>query len=233
MKQFGNILSILSFIGVCILGVLHFNGNKKNNRISKPRIISGDSNKSVIMQGANLAYVDIDTLEENYLSYKKRKAEFEVREKNIYNEIERGTKALQTEYSDAQRRAQAGTMSQAEQEGFQEKMMQKQQNLEVRKQDLSSKLMKDQDVFNKELHENIKGFLTGYAEEKGLDFVYFFTAEGLNSILYANKDLDITADVLDALNTGKKFNTKKTKIDEKPEAKEDETLKAAADSSSK
>jgi outer membrane protein len=212
MKQIGNILSIISFLGVCILGFLHFKGNNKNGR-NKPRIIAGDSSKGVMsMTAENVAYVDIDTLEQNYTSYKKRKADFEAREKTIYNEIERGTKALQSEFADAQRRAQAGSMSQAEQEAFQQKMMQKQQDLEVRKQDLSSKLMKDQDEFNKELHENIKGFLNGYAEEKGLDFVYFFTAEGLNTILYANKDLDITGDVLEALNTGKKYSTKKSTI---------------------
>ncbi len=213
MKQISNILSILSFIGVCILGVLHFTNNKKNAKVqqSKPIIITNDSTgqKEVVVPGSNIAYVDIDTLEEKYVSYKKRKAEFEAREKNIYKELEKSANALQSEFNAAQGRAQAGKMSQAEQESFQEKMMKKQQDLEIKKQDLSSKLMKDQDVFNKELHENIKGFLLGYAEEKGLDFVYFYTAEGLQTILYANKSLDITADVLQALNSGKKYNTKK------------------------
>jgi outer membrane protein len=217
MKNLSTILSVLAFIGVCILGILYALGSNKSPK--KSRVVTTNNTASAVAQSAiNIAYVDLDTLEEHYNLFKKKKAEFETMDKNLGSELERMATSLQNEYVDLQKKAQSGQINQEQGELASRKLQQRQQELEMKKQNEGSALMKKQEEFNKKLQDDIRGFLDDYADEKGYDFVLAYTKTG--SILYANVELDITTDVIDALNSGKTI----TKKDDK---KED--VKAAAD----
>jgi outer membrane protein len=212
MKNISTILSILAFIGVCILGFLQFKGNGKSAR--KSRVITNASpDAAKLTSSANIAFVDLDTLEDNYTLFKKKKAEFETLDKNLGNELERMATALQNEYMELQKKAQAGLITQEQGEAASRKMQQRQQELEMKKQNEGSALIKKQEEFNKKLQDDIRGFLDEYAIDKGYDFVMAYTKTG--AILFANPDMDITADVIDALNSGKSYEKK----DDKKETK--------------
>jgi outer membrane protein len=213
MKNLSTILSILAFIGVCILGFLQLKGSGKSAR--KSRVITSTSpDAAKLTSSANIAFVDLDTLEDNYTLFKKKKAEFETLDKNLGNELERMATALQNEYMELQKKAQAGLITQEQGEAASRKMQQRQQELEMKKQNEGSALIKKQEEFNKKLQDDIRGFLDEYAIDKGYDFVMAYTKTG--AILFANPDMDITADVIDALNSGKsnekKDDKKETKV---------------------
>jgi outer membrane protein len=208
MNKLGSILGIIAFIGMCILAALQL-GNK-NKTVRTPKVISsGDGNKAPVVAGSNCAFVDIDSLENNYKFFKQKKAEFEGRDKAIGNELEKMTKDLQSEYMVLQRKAQEGKLTEEEGKVAQDRLAQKQQDIEVKKQSLGSKLMKDQDEFNVEFKNNIKGFLTDYAAENGFDYVFMHSNEDSPVLLYVNEDNNITGDVIEALNTGKNYAKKK------------------------
>ena len=205
MKNLSTILSILAFIGVCILGFFHLKGGKGAR---KARVVSATPD-AVKRGGMSIAYVDLDTLEENYTFFKKKKAEFDAQDKKLGNEIDRLGTALQNEYIDLQKKAQAGTITQDQGEAIARKLQQRQQELEIKKQNDGSQLIKEQEKFNKKLQEDIRGFLEEFADEKGYDFVLAYTKT--STILFANPDLDITQEVIDALNSGKSYGKKNDK----------------------
>jgi outer membrane protein len=221
MKNLSNILSVLAFVGVCILGILYYLGG--NTSAKKTRVISTtDASKTALPSGSNIAYVDLDTLEEHYILFKKKKAEFEATDKALGNELERIATGLQNEYVELQKKAQAGQITQEQGELASRKMQQRQQELEMKKQNEGSALIKKQEDFNKKLQDDIRGFLDEYAQEKGYDFVMAYSKTG--SILFANPEMDITEDVIDALNSGKSFSKKDDKKEEKVEAKLADTV---------
>jgi outer membrane protein len=199
MKNLPIIFSSLALVGVAIL----FGMNLKSNKKSRPEVITikDSTGKEVIIAGARIAFVDIDTLESNYDYFKKRKVEFENRQKSIDAELEKMANTLQNEYAGLQKKAQDGLMSQAEGEAAQQRLMAKQQELELKRQNLGAKYLKDQDVFNKEIHDNLHKYIEQYNEEKGYDYILSYSKDG--SILYANKGLDVTQDIIDGMNKSK------------------------------
>jgi outer membrane protein len=199
MKNLPIIFSSLALIGVAIL----FGMNIKSNKKSRPDVITtkDSTGKEVVVAGARIAFVDIDTLESNYDYFKKRKVEFENRQKNIDAELEKMANTLQNEYAGLQKKAQDGLMSQAEGEAAQQRLMAKQQELELKRQNLGAKYLKDQDAFNKEIHDNLHKYIEQYNAEKGYDYILSYSKDG--SILFANKDLDVTQDIIDGMNANK------------------------------
>lgn len=199
MKNLPIVLSSLALVGVAIL----FGMNLKSNKKSRPEVITtkDSAGKEVIVAGARIAFVDIDTLESNYDYFKKRKVEFENRQKSIDAELEKLASTLQNEYAGLQKKAQDGLMSQAEGEAAQQRLMAKQQELELKRQNLGAQYLKDQDLFNKEIHDNLHKYIEQYNEEKGYDYILSYSKDG--SILYANKGLDVTQDIIDGMNANK------------------------------
>ena len=211
MKNLPIVLSSLALVGVAIL----FGMNLKSNKKSRPEVITtkDSAGKEVIVAGARIAFVDIDTLESNYDYFKKRKVEFENRQKSIDADLEKLASTLQNEYAGLQKKAQDGLMSQAEGEAAQQRLMAKQQELELKRQNLGAQYLKDQDLFNKEIHDNLHKYIEQYNEEKGYDYILSYSKDG--SILYANKGLDVTQDIIDGMNANKGAikATKSTEVD--------------------
>lgn len=198
MKNISTILSSLALLGVIILFVMKMKEQKpvKHSRAS----LRDTTGNEVLVAGGKVAYVDIDTLEANYDYFKRKKTEFEARQKNIDADLEAMANSLQKEYVALQNKAQKGEISsQAELENAQQALIQKQQDLEMKRQNLGSKYMKDQEAFNKEIHDNLHKYIEIYNEEKGYDYILSYSKDG--SILFANKDLDVTQDIIKGMNS--------------------------------
>jgi len=146
-----------------------------------------------------IAYVNLDTLGEKYEYFKTKKAEFEKRTASMEGEVERLAKNLQNEYAAFQKKAQAGTLTQAEGEAGQKRLGQMQQNIEEQRQKLGAQLMKEQDAFNAELQQRLDDYLIKYNADKGYDLILSYVKGG--NILFANKALDITDDVIKGMNS--------------------------------
>jgi outer membrane protein len=199
MKNLSLVFSSLALIGVFVLLGMKLNEKKTPN---KPTFTIKDSSGKEILLGGKVGFVDIDTLESNYNYFKLKKAEFEVRQKNIDAELEKMASSLQSEYNTLQKQAQAGTLSQSDGEAAQQRLMQRQQELELKRQSMGAKFLKDQEAFNKEIHDNLHEYIEKYNVEWGYDYILSYSKDG--SILYANKDLDLTQDIIKGMNSENK-----------------------------
>lgn len=191
MKNISTLLASLAFIGVVVLFIMHFsdkgNGKASNSHPSSSQAVTG-----------RLAYVNIDTLEAHYEYLKSRKAEFQQKQDNMRAELQRSEQEMQKDIANYQRKAQAGTLTQAEGEAAERRIIQMQQSLKTREASLTEQLITEQEDFNTDLHKRLDSFLTQYNKDKNYDYILSYSRSG--SIMYANKDLDITQDVIDGMN---------------------------------
>ena len=153
--------------------------------------------------GAKIAYVNIDTLEDKYELLKTKRTDFRSRQGQMEGELQRSYQQMQADAAEVQKKAQANTLTQSEYESAQKRLMQMQQSLETRKQTLTEQLMAEQEKFNKELKESLDAFLEEYNKTRGYDYILSYSAAG-SSILYVNKQMDITKDVVDGMNAAAK-----------------------------
>jgi outer membrane protein len=190
MKNASLILSTLALAGVIVLFGMQY-------KCRKGPAATGLTAAADLPAGSGrIAYVDIDTLESHYEYLKEKKDDFEKRQDQIEAELQRSAQQLQNDYVSLQQRAQAGTLTQAE--GAQKRLLQGQQSLETRKQSLAEQLLKERDLFNEEIHTLLDSFLTEYNKDKGYDYILTYTRSG--QIMYADKRLNITQDVIDGMN---------------------------------
>ena len=194
MKNISIILSSIALIGVLVLFGMQMSGNKKATGTSSSASGSG----SMVSGTGRIAYVDIDTLEAHYTYLKNKKEEFTKRQASMKAELQNSAEQMQRDYANVQRKAQAGTLTEAEYQSAQKRLGQMQQSLQTREAALTEQLLKEQDEFNKELQQRLDGFLEEYNKDKHYDYILSYTRSG--SILFADKALDITDDVIAGMN---------------------------------
>lgn len=206
MKNTATVLSALSLIGVLILFGMHFSGKKTNEPVQGAKT----SSATEMVNGAGrIAYVNIDTLEAHYEYLKNKKDQFKKRQQDVDAELQRSAQQIQNDYMNVQKKAQANTLTQSEYEAAEKRLTQMQQSLETRKQVLTEQLLKEQDDFNKDLQLRLDKFLEGYNQDKHFDYILSYSQGG--SILFTNKELDITNDVIKGMNQAAKQNSDTTK----------------------
>lgn len=199
MKNAAFIFCSFSLICALILGC----NPKQNNSASTGTVTAAPSGGS-----GKLAYVNIDTLEAKYELLKTKREEFKKRQGEMENELQLSYSEMQNDANEVQKKAQANTLTQSEYEAAQKRLMQMQKSLETRKQSLTDQLMKEQDDFNKDLKTRLDAFIDGYNKDKHYDFIFTYTSAG-SSLLYVNKALDITKDVVDGMNASSKSDDNK------------------------
>jgi outer membrane protein len=148
---------------------------------------------------SRIAYVDIDSFEANYEGLKKKKDEFKVQQESMENELQRSAQQFQSDYANVMRKQQEGTLSRSEAEAAEKRLSQMQQSLETRRTALSTQFQNKLDAFNKKLHDDLDSFLTQYTKEHQLDYVLSYSRAN-SQILYANKSLNITEEVIKGMN---------------------------------
>jgi outer membrane protein len=159
---------------------------------------------------AKIAYVNLDTLEAKYEVLKTKREEFKKRTEQMENELQRSFDQMNQDAEEVQKKAQANTLTQVEYEAAQKRLGQMQHSLQTRKQSLQDQLMKEQEDFNKDLKSKLDSYLEEYNKNHHYDYILSYSYAG-SSLLYVNKQLEITKDVVDGLNAAAKNDAGKKK----------------------
>lgn len=192
MKKLSLVLHIVLFLLVGVLFYLHFSSPKaeevettKEDPLSEPT------------ETLKLAYVNLDSLEANYGYFQSKVAELNKKQQRIQNELATLEREIQNDIQDLQKRG--NSLSPAEIEKVQQKIIEKRQRLQQRDQTLGEQFMKEQQEFNAELHNKIQSFLNKYNTSKNYDFIFSYSNEG-SPVLIGNDAFDITNEILSGLN---------------------------------
>jgi outer membrane protein len=200
--------SILIFCCSALIGAQILTGCNAPNKTT-PVVASAPLTSAGAATG-KIAYVNIDTLEAKYELLKAKREDFKKRQEQMESELQRSYMQMQADAQEMQKKAEAHTLTQPEYESAQKRLNQMQQSLQSRKESLSDQLMKEQEEFNKDLKTRLDAFLDEYNKTRHYDYILSYSYAG-SSLLYVNKQLDITKDVVDGMNAASKTEEVKKK----------------------
>lgn len=167
-----------------------------NNQGTKPSTASqtGDSTQA---NAEKIVYVNVDTLLEKYEYFKDIRTKLEEKAKKAQADLQSRSNAFQREVADYQQKAP--TMSAADRQSTEERLARKQDELARHNQNASTSFAQEEASENEKLYGRITDYLKKHAKEKGFKFVLTYSATN-PGVLYADESLEITDEVLTALN---------------------------------
>ncbi|HPC98896.1 MAG TPA: OmpH family outer membrane protein [Bacteroidales bacterium] len=196
MKKLTIILFSVLFVAVAALFVLHFTGNKK---------VSGITAKSTETASKGIVYVNIDTIIFNFEMFADRRNELLNKQKNAEAELNSKGSQYEKGVKDYQDKVSKGLVTRATAAQMEQALLQQQQDLVNLRDKLQSDLIEEEQVMNRQIIDYITRFLEENKSQYNYNFILGKSFGG--PVLYSDSTLDITYDVLKALN--EKYRTEK------------------------
>jgi outer membrane protein len=195
MKNLSVVLNVILVLAVGFLYYYDFSGKKTEAVAAKlgTSYMGSDSNG----YRPPLAYVELDSLNENITYIKERRKELEAEMKAIEQEQENGYRGLQAQKDNFLKKGAAITEEEAQ--IFQGKLIDQQQKIDSRKQELSQKLNEKSFSIMEDIQKKLKEFLTEYNKDKKYMYI-FTTGTGLDYMVFKDTTLNITNDVIKGMN---------------------------------
>ena len=191
MKNLSLVLNVVLLIAVAVLFYLHFSNRNQTVTAEGRTVVAGVPRAKTV-----IAYVNSDSLLNNYAFFKDIEVELKQIEQKYTTEYTNRAKGLESEIQTFQQTAGNMTMGQAK--AREEELMRKQNNLMQYQQNLSQRLMQEQARFQDSLYTQVREYVKIYGEENDLDVV--LTYQKGSGVIYASDSLDITRDVIAGLN---------------------------------
>lgn len=202
MKHFSLVLNIVLLLAVAYLYYFAFSGTKPSAVAAKlSSYRASDSNN----YRPPLAYVELDSLNEKITFIKEKRKELEAEMKGIEQEQENGYRGLQAQKDNFLKRGAAITEEEAQ--VFQGKLIEQQQRIDSRKQEMSQKLSEKSFGIMEGIQKKLKDFLSDYNKDKKYMYI-FTTGTGLDYMVFKDSSLNITNDVIQGMNAKMKAEAK-------------------------
>ncbi len=198
MKGTSLIVSVVLFVAVAVLYVLHFTGGNSVESKGITRVASSTG-------GLKIAYIKADSVILNYNLSQDLHDDFTKKQEAYTTEYGTKRQTFEKEAAAFQEKVQRGGFL-TEQRAVQERdrLVGKEQEIVKLDQELSAKLAEIQQENNQKISEKLMDYLKSYNEKAGYDYIF----NGA-SILIGNEAHNITAEVLTALN--EEYDAEKTK----------------------
>ena len=196
MKSVSLIFNIVLLVFVGVLFYLHFSSDKKVPSIASAKI---DTTTGQQMSDADckIAYFDIDSITNSFVLWKNVQSELTAEESKMSNELARMQKMYNDKLSYYQNQAQTKQMTQVQSEQANKDILQLQDELRGRKQDMDQKY---QDLVmrrRQEVKDKIESFLKEYNKTRGYSYIFAYEP---GFMYYRDTAYNITADLLKGLN---------------------------------
>jgi outer membrane protein len=185
-----NLSLILNIILIIAVGYLYFDEFSDNDESEGQEVIG------TLAPSGKLAYVNSDSLLANYNYYEEVAQALQEKRSAMEGQFTKRAQALQGQVDDYQRTYLNMTVPQAR--AVEEDLMNKRQELAMFQESMNQELMREEAEITNQLFDNLSTYLKKYGDENGLEIVFTFTPG--SGLLYANEALDITDQVIGALN---------------------------------
>ena len=161
-----------------------------------------------------VAYVEVDSLMTQYEFCKEYSMILEKKSRNIQSTLQQKGQALQSAANNFQQKLQQNAYTREQAEQIQAGLQKQNADLEALQQRLSAEFQEETNKFNVALHDSLQHFLAKFNKDK--KYTIILSKSGDN-ILYADKGIDITNQIIAGLNKAYKKDAKKSeeKKDEK------------------
>jgi outer membrane protein len=197
MKKLTVILFVVLFLAVAVLYFFQFKGSKAAKVDTSGRINE--------MPGQGIVYVNIDSVIFNFKMFADRKNELLSKQKNAEAELNSKGTQYQNGVKDYQDKVNKGLVTRATAADMEQGLLQQQQELVNLRDKLQSNLVEEEQVMNRQILDYITKFIENNKTQYNYQFILGKSFGG--PVLYSNSSLEITQQLLTALN--KKYQTEK------------------------
>lgn len=170
---------------------LYLNSNEEKTVVDQTDVIENDNTS------LRIAYINTDTLDAKYLYAIDVVSALQDKLEKKQRSSTRKAEKLQQEYQMLQQAAQ--NMTQAQLQVASQRAMEIEQEMQTMQNDFANELSTEQTQLQVALVNEIDSFLLEYNETAGYDFI--IKKHNTSEVLVANKEYDITKDILDQLNS--------------------------------
>jgi outer membrane protein len=170
---------------------LYLNSNGETEVVDETDVIE---NKD---RSLRIAYINTDTLDAKYLYAIDIVNTLQDEMERKQRRLERKAEKLQQEFQMLQQSAPSMTPTQLQ--AAQQRAMQMEQEIQVMQSDLANEFTAEQTELQIALVNDLDSFLVDYNKTAGFD--YIIKKHNTSEVLVANGDFDITADILEKINT--------------------------------
>jgi len=189
MKKISVVLYVILFAAVAVLFVLHFtakNGNRPAETVNIPK------------PAGSIAYVNIDTVLKYFDMAADLRSSFLDKQKNASAELNSKGEAYQKGVNDYQDKVNKGLITRNTAAQMEQALLQQQQELVSLRDKLQQDLMDESNVSNRQVLD----YITRFFEENKSQYKYqYILGKSFGGqVLYSDTGLDITREVLAALN---------------------------------
>ena len=173
-------------------------------------ISSGCKNSASTANGSaaksnGIVYVELDSVIARFDMAKDKQNELMEVQKNSEAELSNKSESFQRDYQDYMNKAQKGLITRASAAEIEQNLQEQQQKLYSRRDELANTLNEQSAVAQRQILDYIDKYLVEY--NKAHNYQYILAKQFPGQVLFADKSLDITSDVVAGLNA--KYKTEK------------------------
>ena len=147
----------------------------------------------------SIVYIQLDSLINQYDMFNDLRSELESKAQAIQDDLTKKGRSFESAAKDFQAKIEKGLLTRSQAEEQQQKLAERQQNLQNLSQQKQYELAEEEAVMSRKVMDAVQTFLNKYNQEKGYAMI-ITTSAATNTVIVGNPALDITQDVLAGLN---------------------------------
>jgi outer membrane protein len=195
MNKLSVALNVVLIAAIGYLYYYNFSGKKQPGTSSKQGTYQASKDSCTTKH--RIAYVELDSLNENLVYFKITRKELELQQKQIEDKISNDYRALEAKQNAFVKSNPNATPEQIQ--NIRAQLAQGQQDIEVEKQKKTQELNQKSFELMEKIQKNLKTFLADYNKEKQYQYI-LTTGSGIDYLIYKDSTLDITKDVIKGMN---------------------------------
>ncbi|MDR1724872.1 MAG: OmpH family outer membrane protein [Bacteroidales bacterium] len=185
------VVALLTGVVLLLCGILC----KNQCKVDTP---TGNTPKIIQNGNMKIAYINTDSIMEHYLYAKDLEAGLKAYQSQVENEVKGVAQKLQKDYEEYLKTGDKLTLT--KQKEKEKELTERQQKLPYLQQEMAAKLQERQFNDNKKLVDAIYAFIEDYNKNHD-NFTIILRKEYINSpVLYIDKGMDITDEIIKGLN---------------------------------
>lgn len=192
------VLNVVLLIAVAVLFYLHFSSPRTASDVTSDNGNDTASVKSAVNSSSRIYFVDIDSLSRNYQFFNDLEKDIQAKSASIEANYNAYVKKYQEKYIDYQKRLEANSISVEEATKVEKELGNLERNIQAI-EGQKEEIMYDMELAQREALAEVDAYLEEYKKGKNIDYI-LGKMTVVKSLLYADSSLDITGEVLKAMN---------------------------------
>ncbi len=189
------VFSTQALMAIAAMVLMSCNNQPKQNDSTADSAAQSETKEQA--GGQKIAYVEIDSIMSQYTYWKEVTKTMKAKEANISKTLNAKQQQLQQAAANFQQNVQANKYTQQQAEQIQASIQKQAQDAEALQQRLGAEYQKEVARYNKALADSVHNYLAVFNKDKKYAMIL---AKSGDNILYADKALNITNEVVKGMN---------------------------------